>query len=320
MARTRRIKKDSDAHYHLMSRTNDRRFLFESGEVKSELVSALPPRGGYLPKTRRKRGKNEVHLGAWPLGIPGDVFAILYTQSYALGSERPKLYFRVPFAAIVRRAVPEFPSRCNRILHAQSSEPSEIRVCRNQNKPMFHCKRGKVGVCNEFVVHALHAHKRIEKRHVPFCRNWNPRTRSFKPCVNLPPCVGNGYCRLEYSRICRQTSKRRHAFPRNAKRNIIVVQRIIKPPSCLFVLREGIKRRIHQNVGVHKPHRKPAPSANSSISCVLAIPSGSNVLAWNTLVEMRRRRGFRAAASLWASAMRRSPLTSSLKLMFKSAA
>ena len=41
MARTRRIKKDSDAHYHLMSRTNDRRFLFEKGEVKSELVSTL---------------------------------------------------------------------------------------------------------------------------------------------------------------------------------------------------------------------------------------------------------------------------------------
>ena len=41
MARTSRIKKDSDAHYHLMSRTNDRRFLFEKGEVKSELVSAL---------------------------------------------------------------------------------------------------------------------------------------------------------------------------------------------------------------------------------------------------------------------------------------
>ena len=41
MARTRRIKKDSDAHYHLMSRTNDRRFLFKRGEVKSELVSAL---------------------------------------------------------------------------------------------------------------------------------------------------------------------------------------------------------------------------------------------------------------------------------------
>ena len=39
MARTRRVKKDSDAHYHLMSRTNDRRFLFERGEVKSELVS-----------------------------------------------------------------------------------------------------------------------------------------------------------------------------------------------------------------------------------------------------------------------------------------
>ncbi len=41
MARTRRIKKNSDAHYHLMSRTNDRRFLFEKGEVKTELVSAL---------------------------------------------------------------------------------------------------------------------------------------------------------------------------------------------------------------------------------------------------------------------------------------
>ena len=41
MARTKRIKKNSDAHYHLMSRTNDRRFLFESGEVKTELVSAL---------------------------------------------------------------------------------------------------------------------------------------------------------------------------------------------------------------------------------------------------------------------------------------
>ena len=41
MARPRRIKKDTDAHYHLMSRTNDRRFLFENGEVKSELVSAL---------------------------------------------------------------------------------------------------------------------------------------------------------------------------------------------------------------------------------------------------------------------------------------
>ena len=26
-----------------------------------------PPRGGYLEETRRKRGKNEVRLGAWPL-------------------------------------------------------------------------------------------------------------------------------------------------------------------------------------------------------------------------------------------------------------
>ena len=41
MARPRRIKKDTDAHYHLMSRTNDRRFLFEKGELKTELVAAL---------------------------------------------------------------------------------------------------------------------------------------------------------------------------------------------------------------------------------------------------------------------------------------
>lgn len=41
MARTRRIKTDRDAHYHLMSRTNDRRFLFEKGAVKTELVNAL---------------------------------------------------------------------------------------------------------------------------------------------------------------------------------------------------------------------------------------------------------------------------------------
>jgi len=41
MARTRRIKRDGDAYYHLMSRTNDRRFLFEKGSVKTELVSTL---------------------------------------------------------------------------------------------------------------------------------------------------------------------------------------------------------------------------------------------------------------------------------------
>ena len=41
MARPRRIKKDTDAHYHLMSRTNDRRFLFEKGELKTELVETL---------------------------------------------------------------------------------------------------------------------------------------------------------------------------------------------------------------------------------------------------------------------------------------
>ena len=43
MARTERVKKkcDGTAYYHLMSRTNDRRFLFEKGELKTELVAAL---------------------------------------------------------------------------------------------------------------------------------------------------------------------------------------------------------------------------------------------------------------------------------------
>ena len=43
MARTSRLKKNAagTAHYHLMSRTNDRRFLFEKGRVKSSLIDAL---------------------------------------------------------------------------------------------------------------------------------------------------------------------------------------------------------------------------------------------------------------------------------------
>ena len=41
MARPLRIKKNSDAHYHLMSRTNNKRFLFREGKLKTELVSAL---------------------------------------------------------------------------------------------------------------------------------------------------------------------------------------------------------------------------------------------------------------------------------------
>ena len=41
MARTRRIKKEGDAHYHITSRTNGRRFLFEDGKLKTELVSTL---------------------------------------------------------------------------------------------------------------------------------------------------------------------------------------------------------------------------------------------------------------------------------------
>ena len=43
MARTARVKKTGigTAYYHLMSRTNDRRFLFGKGEVKHQLVDAL---------------------------------------------------------------------------------------------------------------------------------------------------------------------------------------------------------------------------------------------------------------------------------------
>ena len=43
MARTARIKKSNNgtARYHLMSRTNDRRFLFGKGRVKTQLVDAL---------------------------------------------------------------------------------------------------------------------------------------------------------------------------------------------------------------------------------------------------------------------------------------
>ena len=43
MARTARIKKSNSGtvRYHLMSRTNDRRFLFEKGRVKTQLVDAL---------------------------------------------------------------------------------------------------------------------------------------------------------------------------------------------------------------------------------------------------------------------------------------
>ena len=43
MARTARIKKSNNgtARYHLMSRTNDRRFLFEKGRVKTQLIDAL---------------------------------------------------------------------------------------------------------------------------------------------------------------------------------------------------------------------------------------------------------------------------------------
>ena len=43
MARTARVKKTNNgtSHYHLMSRANDKRFLFEKGRVKTQLVDAL---------------------------------------------------------------------------------------------------------------------------------------------------------------------------------------------------------------------------------------------------------------------------------------
>ena len=43
MARTARVKKTGSgtAYYHLMSRTNDRKFLFDNGKVKTQLVDAL---------------------------------------------------------------------------------------------------------------------------------------------------------------------------------------------------------------------------------------------------------------------------------------
>ena len=43
MARTARVKKTcgGTAYYHLMSRTNDRRFLFGKGKIKTQLVDAL---------------------------------------------------------------------------------------------------------------------------------------------------------------------------------------------------------------------------------------------------------------------------------------
>ena len=41
MARSRRLKKNGDACYHVMSRTNDRRFLFGKGRFKSRMIGLL---------------------------------------------------------------------------------------------------------------------------------------------------------------------------------------------------------------------------------------------------------------------------------------
>ena len=66
---------------------------------------------------------------------------------------------------------------CDGVLHAQSRESDEARVSRNKNKPVFHRKCGEMCVRNKFMVHALYAHKRIEKRPMSFGGNRNPRTR-----------------------------------------------------------------------------------------------------------------------------------------------
>ena len=55
MARTRRIRRDGDACCHLMSRTNDRRFLFSKGRVKGEIVALL----------RKAAAFSGVRLEAW---------------------------------------------------------------------------------------------------------------------------------------------------------------------------------------------------------------------------------------------------------------
>lgn len=41
MARTNRIKSERDAHYHVMSRTNGKRFLFDKSDIKTMLVDIL---------------------------------------------------------------------------------------------------------------------------------------------------------------------------------------------------------------------------------------------------------------------------------------
>lgn len=41
MARTRRIKNEGDGHYHIMSRTNNRAFLFTGGKLKTDMVNIL---------------------------------------------------------------------------------------------------------------------------------------------------------------------------------------------------------------------------------------------------------------------------------------
>ena len=47
MARTNRIKSDGDAYYHVMSRTNGKRFLFEGNDVKAKLVDAIQRAAGF---------------------------------------------------------------------------------------------------------------------------------------------------------------------------------------------------------------------------------------------------------------------------------
>jgi REP element-mobilizing transposase RayT len=41
MARTLRIKPDTDTHYHLMSRINNKKFLFKRANLKRDIVRTL---------------------------------------------------------------------------------------------------------------------------------------------------------------------------------------------------------------------------------------------------------------------------------------
>ena len=63
MARTARVKENAagTAHYHLMSRANDKRFLLEKGRVKDSLVDALK-------RAAESSGMGQCFAGSVPKG------------------------------------------------------------------------------------------------------------------------------------------------------------------------------------------------------------------------------------------------------------